>query len=239
MTAFSSESDSLRPVTPTSEMVIPCTKGWERNEGKYEMMHDTIELGLTINNTYYPIPRALKQFIDDGWSISNQTPYFMHPMVGEGYYETRANLSLSKDGSGICLGGSIIRLLEKDGVLLEVTIANQPEPEKDEKYQKIEDGVVESITVFYDEVHTSIKLKDMELSSLTPEALLAAYPGSEGWIHSPSNYSNHPEFGISIDYYICRNLDNCQRTISIYFNLEYTAFKITVLNQTPLKAYSK
>lgn len=235
MTACSSESDSPPIVTPTLEAVVSSTASPEENESENEAMQDTIEFGLTINNTYYSIPRALKQYLDDGWSISEQTPYFLHPMVSEDYYDVRANWSLTEDGQRIYPGGSIIRLLEKDGVLLEVTIANQVDPSEDGKEQKIEDGVVDSITVFYDEAHTSIKLNDVELSSLTPESLLAAYPGSDGWTHTPSDYSNHPEFGTSINYDIEHNLDYCNRTISIYFDLDYTAFKVTVWNQTPLK----
>ena len=203
-------------------------------EKEHETMQDPIELGLTINNTYYPVPIALKQLLKDGWSISDQAPYFMYPMVGEDYYEIRTNWSLSEEGDGIRAGGSIIRLLEKDGVLLEVTITNQADTEMDEPYQKIEDGVVDSITVFYDEAHTSIKLNDTELSRLTPEMLLEDYPVSDGWTHSPSDYCDNPEFGISTEYYIAGNLDNCNRTISIYFDLENTAFKISVLNQTHL-----
>ena len=70
--------------------------------------------------------------------------------MGEEYYETRADWSLSKDGQEILPGGSIIRLLEKDGVLLEVTITNQVSTGSDTPPQKIEDGVVDSMVVFYD-----------------------------------------------------------------------------------------
>lgn len=238
MTACSSESDSLPIVTPTLEaMVVSSIPSPEENETGNEAMQDTIEFGITINDTYYSIPSALKQYLDDGWSISEQTPYFLHPMVSEDYYDVRANWSLTEDGQRIYPGGSIIRLLEKDGVLLEVTIANQVNPWEDGKEQKIEDGVVDSITVFYDEAHTSIKLNDMELSSLTPETLIAAYPGSDGWTHAPSDYSSRPELGTSIAYDIEHNLDNCNRTISIYFDPDYTAFKVTVWNETPLKPY--
>lgn len=235
MTACSSESDSPPIVTPALEAVVSSTPSPEGNESEDVAVQDEIEFGLTINGTYYSIPNTLKQYLNDGWSISEQTPYFLNPMVSEDYYDVRANWSLTEDGQRIYPGGSIIRLLEKDGVLLEVTIANQVDPWEDGKEQNIEDGIVDSITVFYDEAHTSIKLNDMELSSLTPETLLAAYPGSDGWTHAPSNYSDYPEFGISLDYSITHNLDYCNRTISIYFDLDYTAFKITVLNQTPLK----
>lgn len=223
----------------TPEIVATNTNYAKGNESEYKMIQDVIEFGLTINDTYYPIPSTLKQFLDNGWSISAQTPYFLLPLASEDYYEARANLSLSDDGEGIRAGGSIIRLLEKDGELLEVTIANQADSEKDGKFQKIADGIIKSITVFYNDMQTSIKLNDIELSSLSRESLLTSYPGSDGWTHIPTNYNNHPEFGISTEYCITRHLDNCNRSISIYFNLENTAFGIIVENEMPLKFYSK
>lgn len=240
MVACSNGGGNPNYTKPTPEIVTANTSyNTTGNEGKYEMIQDVIEFGLTINDTYYPIPSALKQLLDNGWSISTQTPYFLLPLASEDYYEARANLSLSDDGEGIRAGGSIIRLLEKDGELLEVTIANQADSEKDGKFQKITDGIIESITVFYNDMQTSIKLNDIELSSLSRETLLASYPGSDGWTHIPTNYSNHPEFGISTEYCITRHLDNCNRSISIYFNLENTAFGIIVENEMPLKFYSK
>ena len=67
-------------------------------------MPENMELGLTVNGVYYPIPISLKQLTDDGWKISGQTPYFLEPFVGEEYYETRADWSLSKDGQEILPG---------------------------------------------------------------------------------------------------------------------------------------
>lgn len=203
-------------------------------DSENEMKQNNIEFGLTINDTYYPIPIALKQLVNEGWNISDKTPYFLNPMVSEDYYEMRTNWSLSKNGEGILPGGSIIRLLEKDGVVLEVTITNQATAEEAEPYIKIEDGVVDSITVFYDEAHTSVKLNDRELNSLTLDILMTDYPASGGWVHSPNNYRNYPEFGISTDDIITNDLDQCNRSIAVYFDLENTAFKITALNQTPL-----
>ena len=117
------------------------------DEQESEAMPENMELGLTVNGVYYPIPISLKQLTDDGWKISGQTPYFLEPFVGEEYYETRADWSLSKDGQEILPGGSIIRLLEKDGVLLEVTITNQVSTGSDTPSQKIEDGVVDSMAL--------------------------------------------------------------------------------------------
>lgn len=236
MTACGKEEGSSHLPPPSEPVTDPTIS--EEKEGETERMQDSAVLGLTINDTYYPIPISLRQLIDDGWSISDQAPYFLFPMVGEDYYEIRANWSLSEDGEGILPGGSIIRLLEKDGVLLEVTITNQAFSEEGEPYQKIEDGVVDSMTVFYDEAHTSIQLNDRELSSLTPENLLADYPVSDGWTHSPTNYRDHPEFGVSTLYDISGNLDNCSRSISVSFDLDNTAFQISVLNQTPLNERS-
>ena len=231
-TARSDENDGSRDLVISD--AVGGTADMEEMERKNEMAQDRVEFGLTINGTYYPIPIALEQLIRNGWTISDHTPYFEYPLAGEGYYEARMNLSLSKDGGGIRAGGSIIRLLEKDGVLLEVTIANQADSEGDAQYQKIEYGVVDSILVFYDEKHTSIKLNDKELSSLTQEILQEDYPADDGWIHCPTNYRNHPEFGVSTEYSIEKNLDNCDRIIFVYFDLNDTAFKISVRNQTHL-----
>ena len=79
----------------------------------------------------------------------------------------------------------------------------------------------------------------MELNRLSQESLLVSYPRSDGWTHAPTNYRNHPEFGVSTDYYITQHLNNYNRSISVYFNLENTAFGITILNEIPLKFYSK
>lgn len=53
----------------------------EETERENEMIQDDIEFGLTINDIYYPIPIALKQLDNDGWVISNQTPYFLSQLV--------------------------------------------------------------------------------------------------------------------------------------------------------------
>ncbi|MCF2672935.1 hypothetical protein I6E43_05910 [Fusobacterium varium] len=210
----------------------------EKKGDEHKRMENITEFGLTINNIYYPIPSTLKQFLDKGWIISTQTPHLL-PLVSEDYYEVRSNFSLSKDSKGIYPGGSIIRLLEKNETLLEVTIANQVDSEKDKNFQEITDGTITSITIFYDSSQTSIKLNDMELNRLSQESLLVSYPRSDGWTHAPTNYRNHPEFGVSTDYYITQHLNNYNRSISVYFNLENTAFGITILNEMPLKFYSK
>ncbi len=205
-------------------------------ESENKMKKNNFEFGLTINDTYFSVPSSLKQLIDDGWTISNKTPYFLNPLVGEDYYAMRTDWSLSKDGKGILNGGKIIRLLEKNGVFLEVKIANQ-DTESDEPYKKIEDGVVNSITAFYDKKCSSIKIDNKELSSLTPDILFKDYTRSDGWEHIPTNYRNHPEFGISTEHTIMKIIDNNERSITIYFDLENRAFKIQLLNQTPLKKF--
>ncbi|WP_434062883.1 hypothetical protein, partial [Hungatella effluvii] len=86
-----------------------------------------------------------------------------------------------------------------------------------------------------DEAHTSIKLNDREVNSLTPDILLTDYPASGGWVHSPNNYRDYPEFGVSTVHNITNNLNQCNRSITVYFDLANSAFKITVLNQTPLE----
>lgn len=205
-------------------------------ESEGEMIKNNFKFGLTINDTYFSVPSSLKQLIDDGWTISNKTPYFLNPLVGEDYYAMRTDWSLSKDGKGILNGGKIIRLLERNGVFLEVTITNQ-DIESDEPYKKIEDGVVNSITVFYDKKCSSIKINNKELSSLTSDILFKDYTGNDGWEHVPTNYRNHPEFGISTEHTIMKIIDNNKRSITIYFDLENRAFKVQLLNETPLKKY--
>ena len=204
------------------------------DEQESEAMPENMELGITVNDVYYPIPVSLKQLTEDGWNISGQTPYFLEPFVGEEYYETRADWSLTEDGQGILPGGSIIRLLEKDGVLLEVTITNQVSTESDTPPQKIEYGVVDSMVVFYDEKHTSIKLDNQELNHVTQDYLIERYPSSDGWTHLPNTYSDHPEFGISTEYTIENDLDQYSRSITIDFDLENKPFKVSVCNETPL-----
>lgn len=205
-------------------------------ESEGEMIKNNFKFGLTINDTYFSVPSSLKQLIDDGWTISNKTPYFLNPLVGEDYYAMRTDWSLSKDGKGILNVGKIIRLLERNGVFLEVTITNQ-DIESDEPYKKIEDGVVNSITVFYDKKCSSIKINNKELSSLTSDILFKDYTGNDGWEHVPTNYRNHPEFGISTEHTIMKIIDNNKRSITIYFDLENRAFKVQLLNETPLKKY--
>lgn len=194
-------------------------------------MEKDIDFGLTINNKYFPVPITLEKLIKDGWKISDETPYFLNPLVGEDYYEVRKDWSLSEDKKSIIKGGKIIRLLEKDGIFLEVTITNQNISENDEQYQKIEEGVVNSILVFYNKMINSIKLNNRELRDLTPDILIKDYSLNDGWQHIPTNYRNHPEFGISTEY----TIDNNKRSISVYFDLENKPFKVEILNETPLK----
>lgn len=195
-------------------------------EGKNKM-----RLGVEINDIYFSVPSTLKEVMDKGWKISDREPYFLKPLVGEDYYEVRTNWSLSKDKKSIAKGGRIIRLLEKDGVLLEVTITNQNTKEQDEPFQKIEEGIVDSMVVFYDKTHSSIKLNGRELRELTPDIILKTYPTNEGWEHIPTNYRNHPEFETSLEYTVIKIVGNSEESITIYFNLDNRAYKIEILNQ--------
>lgn len=204
-------------------------------EIKNEMPQDGVEMGLAVNGTYYAVPSALQQFIADGWTISDQMPYFLRPMVGEDYYEIRTDWSLSQDGQGILPGGSIIRLLEKDGVLLEVMITNLAQDQEAEPYQKIEDGTVTSITVFYDNTRTSIQLNGKELNSITPEILLEDYPTEEGWTHAPNDYCAYPELGVSTDYLVMYDSGSESRSVEIYFDLDNIASKVQVVDKPEVK----
>ena len=119
-------------------------------------------------------------------------------------------------------------------MLLEVTITNQVSTGSDTPSQKIEDGVVDSMVVFYDEKHTSIKLDNQELNHVTQDYLIERYPSSDGWTHLPNTYSDHPEFGISTEYTIENDLNQYNNSITIYFDLENRPFKVSVWNETPL-----
>lgn len=219
-TTSSDAAASTSCLTPAPEETM--------NSGETESKN---EMGLAVNGTYYSVPSALKQFLEDGWVISAQAPYFLRPMVGEDYYETRTDWSLSQDGQGILPGGSIIRLLEKDGVLLEVLITNLAWDEGDGAYQKVEDGTVTSITAFYDDTRTSIQLNGKELNCITPETLVEDYPAEDGWIHAPNDYHDYPELGVSTDYLVMYNSGNGSCSVEIYFDLEDKAFKIQVVNE--------
>ena len=216
LTACGREGGTAQTPVASEEITESITQMPDEQES--EAMPENMELGLTVNGVYYPIPISLKQLTDDGWKISGQTPYFLEPFVGE----------------EILPGGSIIRLLEKDGVLLEVTITNQVSTGSDTPSQKIEDGVVDSMVVFYDEKHTSIKLDNQELNHVTQDYLIERYPSSDGWTHLPNTYSDHPEFGISTEYTIENDLDQYSRSITIDFDLENKPFKVSVCNETPL-----
>lgn len=136
LTACGREGGGGTAQTPVASEEITESITQMPDEQESEAMPENMELGITVNDVYYPIPVSLKQLTEDGWKISGQTPYFLEPFVGEEYYETRADWSLTEDGQGIFPGGSIIRLLEKDGVLLEVTITNQVSTGSDTPPQK-------------------------------------------------------------------------------------------------------
>ena len=99
LTACGREGGTAQTPVASEEITESITQMPDEQES--EAMPENMELGLTVNGVYYPIPISLKQLTDDGWKISGQTPYFLEPFVGEEYYETRADWSLSKDGQEI------------------------------------------------------------------------------------------------------------------------------------------
>lgn len=197
-----------------------------KQENKECVMTGDEKTGFTleVDDESFSIPCALDTLLARGWTISEDTPYFLEPLVGEDYYEIRTSFSL-KEGF-ILSQGSVIRLLEKDGVLLEVTIFNPFE-----KKVPLEAGVVDSIIVFYDEMHKKIKLDGKDLEDLGHEYLLERYPSAQGWSHSLSYYDNHPEFGILREHYILNYLESCQCELTVYYDLEGRAFKLMVQDQ--------
>lgn len=181
-------------------------------------------LGVEINGINFSVPCNLKELLDKGWKIIDKEPYFLKPLVDEDYYKIRMNWSLSKDKKSISSGGTIIRLLEKDGLLLEVKIKNQ----YSSTFEKIKEGIVSSMIIFYDKEHNSIKLNGIELSEFTPNlsAINKIYPANEGWQKIPTNYRDQPELGVSYEYGIEQSIDDVVKTITIYFDLENKPFKI-------------
>ena len=75
--------NSEAALNTTSSEVTKDVNTSEEMDNENEMKQDNIEFGLAINDTYYPIPITLKQLVNEGWSISDKTPYFLNPMVGE------------------------------------------------------------------------------------------------------------------------------------------------------------
>lgn len=219
-------------------LVIPvCVLGVNKSPTSSRIISEDMEeknkmkLELEINDIYFSIPSPLKEVMDKGWKISDREPYFLKPLIGEDYYKMRTNWSLSKDKKSIAKGGKIIRLLEKDGIFLEVTITNPNSSEDDEPFKKIEEGIVNSMVVFYDKTHSSIKLNGRELRELTPDIILKTYPSNKGWEHIPTNYRNHPEFETSLEYTITKIVGNSEESITIYFDLDNRAYKVEILNQ--------
>lgn len=73
-TAWNDENDGSRDLVISN--VVRDTADMEEMERKTETTQDRVEFGLTINGVYYPIPIVLEQLIRNGWTISDQTPYF-------------------------------------------------------------------------------------------------------------------------------------------------------------------
>lgn len=185
------------------------------------------ELGLTIDSTYYSIPCEMSALLNAGWNISSETPYF-DPIASDEYYVMKSTLSLTEDGEAIIAGADIIKLLEKEGSIIEVRIANLDDYKNEPK--RIEDCTVIAISAIYGDTGNSILLDGIELSDWTSEALLSAYLGDEGWEHIPTNFTNYPEFNVSKEYDLMRYNDKYRQEITIYFNLEDTAFVLSVTN---------
>lgn len=186
------------------------------------------ELGLTIDGIYYSIPCEMSAFFNDGWNISSKIPYF-DPIASDDYYEMKSTLSLTENGESIIAGGDIIKLIEKEGSVLEVRIANLDDNENEPK--RIEDCTVIAISAIYGDTDKSIQFNGIELSDWTSDDLLSTFLGDEGWEHIPTNFMNYPEFGVSKEYDLMRYNDRYTQEVTIYFNLEDTAFVITVMNK--------
>ena len=82
--------------------------------------------------------------------------------------------------------------------------------------------------------YLTIKLNNKELRSLTQQTLFKDYTRDNNYEHIPTNYKDHPEFGISLEHTIEQLLDNHKLSISVYFNLENKPFMIEIVNKRPL-----
>ena len=80
LTACGREGGTAQTPVASEEITESITQMPDEQES--EAMPENMELGLTVNGVYYPIPISLKQLTDDGWKISGQTPYFLEPFVG-------------------------------------------------------------------------------------------------------------------------------------------------------------
>lgn len=103
LTACGREGGTAQTPVASEEITESITQMPDEQES--EAMPENMELGLTVNGVYYPIPISLKQLTDDGWKISGQTPYFLEPFVGEEYYETRQIGPYPKMGRRSCRVG--------------------------------------------------------------------------------------------------------------------------------------
>ena len=72
LTACGREGGTAQTPVASEEITESITQMPDEQES--EAMPENMELGLTVNGVYYPIPISLKQLTDDGWKISGQTP---------------------------------------------------------------------------------------------------------------------------------------------------------------------
>ena len=83
LTACGREGGTAQTPVASEEITESITQMPDEQES--EAMPENMELGLTVNGVYYPIPISLKQLTDDGWKISGQTPYILEPFIQSEY----------------------------------------------------------------------------------------------------------------------------------------------------------
>lgn len=72
LTACGREGGTAQTPVASEEITESITQMPDEQES--EAMPENMELGLTVNGVYYPIPISLKQLTDDGWKISGRRP---------------------------------------------------------------------------------------------------------------------------------------------------------------------
>ena len=81
LTACGREGGTAQTPVASEEITESITQMPDEQES--EAMPENMELGLTVNGVYYPIPISLKQLTDDGWKISWQKTYFLEKNISK------------------------------------------------------------------------------------------------------------------------------------------------------------
>ncbi len=217
---FESDAGNLEESEPDDIMSI------EKNEESPSGTSGNT-LGLTIDDTYYPVPSPVRQFIDDGWQMTDTVPFFDTATDLSGYYDTIFSLFVTEDGKRILADEFTIRLFEKEGSLLELTIANQNPDGVD---MPIEDCVVIGISARLERTTNFVKIEGIPLKSISQEALTSLFPDDDGWLINTSRRFEEAD-------YIRQQIERAnlyRQYVEGYFNLAGEPIGIQVYDEAPL-----